>query len=367
MDAISFARGNPTPDILPVEAFGECAQVVIAREGRTILNYGPAFGYGPLREWVAAQHGVDPSRVILSTGSLQGFNFVVRHVFGDGQGSAVVEAPSYDRTLKALRYVHAGIDSVVLDDDGLDLDKLEAALAGPSRPRLFYTIPTFQNPSGRTLSLDDRRAVAELARATGVVVYEDDPYRLVRYEGEPQPSIFELAGDENVIFSSSFSKTGAPGLRVGYLILPPGMVKAVEDIAAQTYIGPPLLPQAILSEFIERGLFEPNLVFVCNELKARRDAMLESLATEMPQGTRWSKPEGGYFLWLDFPTGVRIDALEAPLKEANVVLVKGTDFYEGAGGEESARLAFSFVSVDEIREGVERLGGLVRDAAAVAA
>jgi 2-aminoadipate transaminase len=364
---ISFARGNPSPDILPVEAFGECAQAVIAREGRTILNYGPAFGYGPLREWVAAQHDVDPSRVVLSTGSLAGFNFVVRHLFGDEGGGAIVEAPSYDRALKALRYAHAGIEPVGLDDQGLDLDRLETLFGAGERPLLFYTIPTFQNPSGRTLSLAERRAIAELARATGVLVYEDDPYRLVRYEGDPLPSIFELADEQNVVFSSSFSKTGAPGLRVGYLILPPGMLKPVEDIAAQTYIGPPLLPQAILSEFIGRGLFEPNLEFVCDELRARRDAMLEALAVEMPQAARWSRPEGGYFLWLDLPAGVRCDELGARAKEAGVVFVKGTDFFAGVGGEESLRLAFSFVSVDEIREGVRRLGGLVREASAVPA
>lgn len=366
METISFARGNPSPDILPVDELAECAQAVLARDGRTILNYGPAFGYAPLREWIAAQHGVDPSRVLVSTGSLQGFNFAIRHLFGDG-GRAVVEAPSYDRTIKALRYLHAEIDSVALDDDGLDLGQLEALTAERPAPGLFYTTPTFQNPSGRTLSLEQRHAVAELAQAGRILVFEDDPYRLVRYEGEPLPSMFELAGGEGVLFSSSFSKTGAPGLRVGYLIVPPAMVKAVEDIAAQTYIGPPLLPQAMLHEFIDRGLFETNLVSVCDALRARRDAMLETLAAEMPQGTGWSRPEGGYFLWLDLPAGVDCASLEARANEAGVTVVKGTDFYAGPGGEESLRLAFSFVSVDEIREGIGRLGALVRETVSVLA
>lgn len=366
METISFARGNPSPDILPVEELAECAQAVLAREGRTILNYGPAFGYGPLREWIAVQHDVEPARVVVSTGSLQGFNFAIRHLFGDG-GRAVVEAPSYDRTLKALRYVHAEIDSVPLGDDGLDLDRLEALVAAQPSPGLFYTIPTFQNPSGRTLSLEQRHAVAELAQAGRILVFEDDPYRLVRYEGEPLPSMFELAGGDGVVFSSSFSKTGAPGLRVGYLIVPPGMVAAVEDIAAQTYIGPPLLPQAMLYEFIDRGLFETNLVSVCDALRARRDAMLGTLAAEMPDGTRWSRPEGGYFLWLDFPAGIDCDSVGARAKDAGVAVVKGTDFYDGPGGEASARLAFSFVSVEEIREGIRRLAAIVRDAVSVPA
>lgn len=366
MEPISFARGNPSPDILPVEELADCAQAALAREGRTILNYGPAFGYGPLREWIAAQHGVEPARVAISTGSLQGFNFTVRVLFAEG-GLAVVEAPSYDRTIKALRYASADVDSVPLDDEGLDLGALERLLAHDPAPSLFYTIPTFQNPSGRTLTLEQRHALAELAQAGRILVYEDDPYRLVRYEGEPLPSIFELAGGSNVIFSSSFSKTGAPGLRIGYVIVPKELVPKVEEMAAQTYIGPPLLPQAMLFEFIDRGLFEPNLASVCDALRARRDAMLETLAADMPSGTRWSRPEGGYFLWLDLPPGVDVAALDAASKEAGVAIVKGTDFYVGEGGEESARLAFSFVSVDEIREGVRRLAPLVRDAAAVRA
>ncbi len=364
MAVFSFARGNPSPDILPVAQLAECAQAVLAREGREILNYGPAAGYGPLREWIAAQHRVETARVLLSTGSLQGFNFVIRHLLAGG-GGAVVEAPSYDRTIKALRSIGAEVESVPLGDDGLDLGRLEAMLAFDPPPGLFYTIPTFQNPSGRTLPLEQRRALAELAAAGKVLVYEDDPYRLVRYSGEELPSVFALAGGEGVIFSSSFSKTAAPGLRVGYLILPPSMVANVADIAAQTYIGPPLLPQAMLLEFIERGYFEPNLDRVRAELRARRDAMLEALAAEMPEGAHWSRPEGGYFLWLDLPRGVGCDVLAAKGLEAGVETVRGTDFYAGPGGEESIRLAFSFVSTDEIREGVRRLGALARDAAGV--
>ena len=290
----------------------------------------------------------------------------MRRVYAD-PARAVVEAPSYDRTLGVLRSLGSTIDSVPLTDDGLDLDRLESILAEADVPRLVYTIPTFQNPTGRTLSLDQRHALVELCRARGVLLFEDDPYRLVRYEGEALPSMYELSGGNGVIFSSSFSKTGAPGLRVGYLIVPPEMVKPLELLAAASYIGPPLLNQAMLHEFIARGLFEPNLVHVCNELKARRDAMLESLEKELPEGASWSHPDGGYFLWLDLPEGVRVDTLFEQAAEAGVQFVKGTDFYAGEGGESSARLAFSFSSLDEIHEGVRRLGALVRDAAAVAA
>ncbi len=179
--------------------------------------------------------------------------------------------------------------------------------------------------------------------------------------------MYELAGGKGVVFSTSFSKTGAPGLRIGYMILPPELVKPIEAIAASMYIGPPPLPQAMLHEFIQRGLFEPNLAVVCDLLRQRRDAMLESLEAEFPEGAVWSHPDGGYFLWLDLPPGVKIDPLFARAAEAGVQLVKGTDFYPDGSGDESARLAFSFPSVEEIREGIRRLGALVRELAGVPA
>lgn len=366
METISFARGNPSPDILPVEALEECASAVIRREGRTILNYGPAGGYQPLREWIASQHGCEPSQVVISTGSLSGFNFLMRVLFADG-GRAVIEAPSYDRTIGVLKGLRAEIESVPLTDAGLDFDRLESIVGSGPAPKVLYSIPTFQNPSGRTLPLEQRRALVELAQAKGFLIYEDDPYRLVRYSGEPQPSMYELAGGKGVVFSSSFSKTGAPGLRVGYMVLPPELVEPVETIAASMYIGPPPLPQAMLHEFIQRGLFEPNLRFVCDELRKRRDAMLETLEATFPEGSVWSRPDGGYFLWVDLPAGVPVDALAARAAEAGVQFVKGTDFFAAGGGEESMRLAFSYPSVEEIREGITRLGGLVREAASVPA
>jgi 2-aminoadipate transaminase len=366
VDSIFFSRGIPSPDVLPIDALADCASAVLAREGRTVLNYGPAGGYPPLREWIAAQHGVEPAQIVLSTGSLAGFNFLVRHLFANG-GRAVIEAPSYDRTIGVLRSARAEIEPVPLTDAGLDLDRLESILAGGSTPRLVYTIPTFQNPSGRTLSLEQRHALVELAQAKGVLIYEDDPYRLVRYSGEALPSMYELAGGRGVVFSTSFSKTGAPGLRIGYMVLPPELVQPVEAIAASTYIGPPPLPQAMLHEFIQRGLFEPNLVVVCDQLRKRRDAMLEALEAEFPEGASWSHPDGGYFLWLDLPPGTKIDTLFARAAEAGVQLVKGTDFFPDGGGDESARLAFSFPSVDEIHEGIRRLGALVRETAGVPA
>jgi DNA-binding transcriptional MocR family regulator len=366
MDVISFARGNPSPEILPVAELAECAKAAIDRDGPTILNYGSPGGYEPLREWIGARHRVKPSQVVITPSSLLGFTFVMRRLLGPA-GRAVIEAPSYDRTILLLQQLGATIDGVPMDDEGLDLDRLQSALSTGSPPAALYTIPTFQNPSGRTLSLERRRALVKLAQEKGLLLFEDDPYGLVRFEGESLPSLYELADGQGVIYASSFSKTVAPGLRVGYVVLPEELASAVERVANSTYIAPPLLTQAAIYELIQRGGFEPNVARACRLLRARRDAMLAALDDEFPPGARWSRPHGGYFLWLDLPEGVLAADLLARGQEAGVTFVKGSDFYAPEGGESSLRLAFSFPSIDEIREGIRRLARLVREASALAA
>ena len=362
MAVISFARGVPAPECLPVEELAECARAALERDGRTILSYGPVAGYGPLREWIAERHGVEPGRVLVTNGSLQGFVFLAQRFRG---GRVLVEAPTYDRPLKILAGLGAEAVALPVDDDGLDPDALAAELDRGPTPAFLYTIPTFQNPSGRTLSAERRRRVVELAQDHDLLVLEDDPYGLVRYEGEPPPTLFELDGGERIAYSSSFSKTIAPGVRVGYLVLPAELEADLEAIAVSTYITPVLLGQATVHEFLSRGYLEPNLERVRRLLGARRDAMLAALHRELGAEAAWSRPEGGYFVWLDLPRGVSAAELLPHAADAGVTFVPGTDFYpRGEGGAGSARLAFSFVSPDEIDEGVSRLAELLADGAA---
>jgi 2-aminoadipate transaminase len=240
------------------------------------------------------------------------------------------------------------------------VDELEGLLARVG-PAFLYTIPTFQNPSGVTLSGERRSRIAKLAADGTLLVFEDDPYGLVRFDGEPLPSVFELAGGRNVVYSSSFSKTIAPGLRVGYVLVPDAVGSELEDLVASTYITPALVSQAIVLEFLRRGLFEPNLERVCGLLRTRRDAMLDSLERELGGRARWSHPAGGYFLWLELG---ETDATEllSRASQAGVTFVAGVDF---GGGSSSARLAFSFASPAEIEAGVARLAALVGSPAAV--
>ncbi len=365
MNSISFARGIPAPDLLPVEELAESAKAALRRAGATALNYGAPGGYEPLRDWIAERHGVDRRRVVVTNGSLQAFNFAARHFAGEG-ATFLVEAPCYDRSLVILRRVGAAVEAIHQTEGGLDLDALSTALERTSGTRVVYTIPTFQNPSGRTLARESRARLLELARDAGALVLEDDPYRLLRFEGETVPTLFELAGGDAVLFLTSFSKTVAPGLRVGYLILPESLVPAIEGFVLESYVSPSIFAQAVLFEFLAGDLLEPNLERVRAGLRGRRDAMLRALARELPGEARWNEPEGGYFLWLELPPGVGAASLLARAAEAGVTFIPGSDFYVDRGGEEAARLAFSFASPAEIEDGVARLGRLVREAAAVA-
>jgi 2-aminoadipate transaminase len=351
METISFARGVPAPECIPVEELADCARAAVERDGPTVLSYGPVGGYQPLREWIAERHGVTPSRILVTNGSLQGLVFLAERFRGQ---RVLVEAPTYDRPLKILAARGIDIATVSMDEEGLELDALEAELRAGPKPAFLYTIPTFQNPSGRTLSLERRRRLVELAREHDLLVLEDDPYGLVRFDGEPLPTLHELEGGEHVLYSSSFSKTVAPGLRVGYFVLPETLERELEVLAVSTYITPVLLGQATVFEFLRRGNFEPNLERIRPLLGSRRDAMLAALARDFPAAD-WSRPEGGYFIWLEFPDNVDSAAVLASASAAGVTFVQGTDF---GGATDTARLAFSYVSVDEIGEGVRRLAAV---------
>jgi 2-aminoadipate transaminase len=359
MAPISFARGTPAPSCLDPALISDCSSAALERDGTTILSYGTGGGYGPLRELLAERHGVDPGRVFVTTGGLQGFVFYSAVQLQHRPGRVLVEAPSYDRPLKLLGWQGVETVAIPMDEEGLDPDALEEELRRGGDISFLYTIPTFQNPSGRTLGEERRRRIAGLAAEHHLDILEDDPYGLVRYEGTAPPSLHALEGGGHVTFTSSFSKTVAPGLRVGWFVVPESLRASFDDRAVSTYISPPLLPQAIVHELHARATFEPNLERVRGILRAQRDAMLAALDAEFAGRATWSHPEGGYFLWVDFTDGVDAAELLGRATEAGVTFVRGADFYAGEGGESSARLAFSYESPERIVEGVRILAGLL--------
>ena len=346
LKTISFARGVPAPECLPVEELADCAGAVLEQDGKTILSYGSAAGYTPLREYIAQWFGVHPYRVVITNGALQGFVLLAQRLVRGRR--VLIEEPTYDRAIKILLDSRASLVTVPLDDEGIVPQGLEDALRTAEEPVFLYTIPTFQNPSGRTMSAERRRQIVELAQFHNLQIVEDDPYGLIRYEGEAQPALFDLSG-KTFIYSSSFSKTISPGLRVGWYILPEELAGEITETAASTYITPVLLNQAVAFEFIRRGNFEPNLERVNGLLRARRDAMLAALEKHL-SGCTWTRPEGGYFVWVGFPQGtIAKQVLE---RAEGVTFVPGVDF---GGMPNTARLAFSFVSPDEIEAGIERI------------
>jgi 2-aminoadipate transaminase len=359
---ISFARGAPAPELIPATELADCAHAVARREGAGVFSYGPGGGYPALREWIAARHDVEPERVVLTVGGLHGFVLYAAEQLARRPGRVLVEAPTYDRPLKILAREGVEITPLVMDAEGLDPAALEEELRRTNAPASFlYTIPTFQNPSGRTLSRERRARIAEIAGEHGLPVLEDDPYGLVRYEGDAPPTLHELAGGDLVTYTSSFSKTVAPGLRTGYFVLPASDADAFEARAVSTYISPPFLPQATISEFVARGLFEPNLARVRDQLRARRDAMLAALAAAFPNGASWSHPSGGYFLWLDLGEDRSAAELAGRASDEGVAIVPGVDFFppeSGLGGS-SARLAFSYETPERIAEGVAKLASVL--------
>jgi DNA-binding transcriptional MocR family regulator len=352
IETISFARGVPAPECLPVEELADCARAVLEQDGKAVLSYGSGGGYTPLRELIAEWFKVHPYQVLITNGSLQGFVLLAQRL---ARGQTVfVEYPTYDRPLKILLQAGATVVSVPIDDDGMMPEALEDTLRQNTTPAFVYTIPTFQNPSGRTMTLERRRQILGIAAMHDLLVLEDDPYGLVRFEGERLPALFDLVDpNRKVIYSSSFSKTISPGLRVGFFILPQDLAGELIEAATSTYITPVLLGQATVYEFIRRGSFEPNLRHVNGLLKERRDAMLAALEKHF-SGAAWSRPEGGYFIWLELPQGTNAkDVLD---RAQGVTAVVGTDF---GGMPNTLRLAYSYVSPDEIDVGIERLAAAV--------
>jgi DNA-binding transcriptional MocR family regulator len=359
-DPIPFTRGVPSADMLPVDEFRAALASAMQREPIVALSYSPG-GHKGLRAWIGARHGAPAERVVCANGSLEAFAFVAGVLLERASTARVlVEAPTYDRSILILQRAGADVVGIPVDGDGIDTDALAAELErGPAA--FIYVIPNFQNPSGATMSLERRTRLLELARQHGTVVVEDDPYGLLRWAGETLPQLCEL-DPATVVTLSSFTKTVAPGLRVGYAVAPQELAAAIGTYAENTYISPCMVSQAGLAAYCEAGSFEPGVERAKTELKARCDAMVEAVREHFPASVEMVVPQGGYFLWLDLGPGADTTALAERAAEAGVPFVKGADFFADGGGTTSLRLAFSAVPADRIREGIERLGAVIASA-----
>jgi DNA-binding transcriptional MocR family regulator len=363
-DSITFARGAPSLDIVAADELRAAADRALAADPKGAFSYGTAWGYGPLREWIAERQGVALERVLTTNGSMQADAFLFQHLLEAGD-LVVVEAPTYDRTLLSLRSLGAEILAIPLEDDGLDVGALERALEGGAKPKLAHVIPNFHNPGGSTLSLDKRRRLLELSERHGFVLFEDDPYVELRFRGERLPTMISLDRSDRVVYASSFSKTVCPGVRVGYLVGPEGTIGDIREMATNTYISPSMVAQAIVAEFCRSGAIERSIETVKLALEERLQTLATALERHLPDA-RFSPPDGGYFLWVELPEGADVDALAKAAADRGVVFVKGTDFFL-EGGENTLRLAYSGVTPEEIEEGVSRLAEAYQSLAGAAA
>jgi 2-aminoadipate transaminase len=350
-DVISFARGAPSADILPAEAVREAAAQALENDWQRALSYGTGKGHPGLAEWIAGLHGIDPDQVMVTNGSMEAAAFLFDAALEPGD-RVLVEQPTYDRTLLLLGRAEVELVPIPLESDGLAIAAVEQALAdGPVK--FAHVIPNFHNPAGCTLSADKRKRMVELAAEHDFTIFEDDPYRLVRFGAKEHETMLSLDTSGKVVHASSFSKTVSPGVRVGYLAGQADAIKRMAKLAGETYISPNMLAESIVCALCESGGLEKNIEFVNGALKDRRDALVEALSKHIPEAD-FVVPEGGYFLWLTLDEDVDTPKLlEASTKEG-APFVAGPDFLI-EGGQNALRLSFASVPADRVAEGVERI------------
>jgi 2-aminoadipate transaminase len=351
-ETISFARGAPSADILPKEAVRDAAARALSEDWQKALSYGTGIGHPGLCHWVAERHGgLDDDQVMIANGSLEAGAMLFEHLLGPGD-RVIVEQPTYDRTLLMLQRLGVELVPVPLEEDGLEIAALEAALAeGPVK--LAHVIPNFHNPAGCTLSAEKRVRLVELAAEHDFWIFEDDPYRELPFEGEALETMLSIDGSGHVVHASSFSKTVSPGVRVGYLAGPAAQIAALAKRANETYISPNMLAEAVVLELCSSGGLDRNIEFVKGALRERRDALVTALGEQLPEA-EFVVPGGGYFLWLDLEPGTDTGALLNEAKGEGVAFVAGPDFMI-EGGENSLRLSFASVPPEQIGEGVSRI------------
>src|SRR5215210_5337683 len=359
---IVFTRGVPPPEAFPTEELGSCFDAAVKVNPAVVLQYGQQRGYALLREKLAAEYGVSPEEVLIGNGSLQLQDLVSSFLIRPG-AAVYTEQPSYERAIKTFRRRGARTVGIPLEEDGISVERMEAALTREV-PALLYLVPDFQNPAGATLSLEKRRRVVVLADEYGFPVIEDVPYRKLRYRGEDLPLLRELGGSSRVITMSSFSKLLSPGIRVGFMIAPSDLIGAVTRLGEDTYLSPVLPTQAAVAEYMRRGWLQPNIERLKELYRPRWQTMADAVRRELPDAHAFI-PDGGFFVSLMLSEDANIDNLIGRAKDTGLVLTPGAPFFadpddgEAVPGDRFVRLPFCAVQPEQIEEGVKRLASLV--------
>ncbi|WP_233218777.1 aminotransferase-like domain-containing protein [Deinococcus arcticus] len=365
-DVISFAGGLPAPELFPIEEVRAATNAVLDRAGAAALQYSTTEGHPPLREWIGAQAGIPASNVQIVTGSQQGLDLLGKVLLDEGD-TVLVEAPTYLGALQSFQPYLPRYVQLPTDDGGIDVDALEEVLKR-ERAKLLYAVPNFQNPTGRTLSAERRQRLVELTAQYGVLVIEDDPYGQLRFSGEAAPSLYELGlqlhGDpdrNHVVYSSSFSKTLAPGLRDAWVQAAAPIIAKLIQAKQGSDLHTPTLNQMIMAELVH-DVLPRQIERVRRAYGERAQHMLRAMQAHFPAGVEHTTPQGGMFLWLTLPGGVNTEALLPRAVERQVAYVPGRPFYALGGGENTMRLSYSNATPAQIDTGIRALGGLLQEA-----
>ncbi|HEY8284544.1 MAG TPA: PLP-dependent aminotransferase family protein [Chloroflexota bacterium] len=364
-EVISFAGGLPASDYFPVEGLRASFDAVIREQGASALQYGPTEGHAPLRAWVVehlAKRGIHTSveEVLITTGSQQALDLLGKALLAPGS-PMVVEAPSYVGALNAFLPQQPTFVPVPMDDEGLRVDLLDAALDQAGRSAaLLYSVATFQNPSGCTMSLARRQALLSVATRRSLPIVEDDPYGELRFAGPEVPPLRALPGGEETVYLGTFSKILAPGLRVGWTVAPKPLIERLVMAKQAADLHTDSLAQRALLHFCTHNDLAAHIEQLQEVYRERREAMLDALAQYLPADAGWTKPEGGLFVWVTLPAGVDSAVLLREALRQKVAFVPGAAFHVDGGGVGSMRLSYSHASPALIQEGVRRLGEAIK-------
>lgn len=360
----SFAGGYPSAETFPLELIRQTMSDVIDKYSGKAFQYGATQGVPELREAVAARYGVPVERVQITSSSQQGIDVCTRVLVNPGE-VILTSSPSYLGALQSFCSYRAKIVGVPHNSDIQEYKaafeaSINAALAEGCRIKFLYMIPDFQNPSGESLSLEERKMLVGLAEKYGFLIVEDSPYRELRYEGEHIPTMYSLAPDR-VIHLGSFSKIFAPGFRLGWAIAHPDILDKIYVCKQSLDLCPPIFDQYVAAEFLSSGRLDENLAKSVALYKGKRDLLLSLLEENMPEGVKWTHPEGGLFLFLTLPEGFDAVAFYDKALTAGVAYVAGEFFHPDRSGKNTMRLNFSFMSPEKIEAGVKVLAGLLQD------
>jgi 2-aminoadipate transaminase len=364
-EVISFAGGLPAPELFPVTDLKEVAADVLEHEGMKALQYSTTEGHPGLREQIVRRMNRDlgtsyaAAQILVTSGSQQGLDLTGK-LFLDEDDEVLCESPTYIGAINAFRAYQPRFVDVPTDDEGMIPEELERCIVGARRPKFIYAIPTFQNPTGRTWTVERRRAVLDAAARHGLVVVEDDPYGQLCFEGTTPPALASLAKDVPVVYLGTFSKVFCPGMRIGWLAAPPELYEKYVLAKQGLDLNTSTLGQYQLLAYLERFDLDAGIARIRDVYRRRRDAMLRAMETEFPAVVSWTRPRGGLFLWVTLPGDVSARDALGPALAQDVAFVPGGSFFPNGGHENTMRLNYSNMPEERITEGIRRLGAVLR-------